>query len=133
MSRRRTGTPSGTADHLITREKIFWMGYGSSRQPRILSQPCRGVRLSNSNLSRHQLAEINYTLIDNNISKNFGGISQYSRDIRSSNNLYHWTFANCSITENQGGIQLRLPYVLQYNENFTHSIVFDNNVYRENK
>jgi len=79
------------------------------------------------------LAEINYTLIDNNISKNSGGISQYSRDIRSSNNLYHWTIANCTISENQGGIQLRLPYVLQYNENFTHSMVFEGNLYRDNK
>lgn len=83
---------------------------------------------------RHQLAEINYTLVDNHLTKNLGGIiSQYSRDIRSSNNLYHWTLVNCTLADNQGGVLIRLPYVLHYNENFTHSVVFDGNSYRDNR
>ncbi|OQR77825.1 hypothetical protein BIW11_00387 [Tropilaelaps mercedesae] len=83
---------------------------------------------------RHQLAEINYTLVDNRLIKNSDGIvSQYSRDIRSSNNLYHWTLANCTLAENLGGIHIRLPYVLHYNENFTHSVVLQRNFYRDNR
>ena len=75
-----------------------------------------------------QLAEINYTLIDNQLFDNSRGVVQFSRDIRNSNNLFHWHLAGTLFENNQNsGIVLRLPYVWQYNENFTHSIVMDNN------
>ncbi|XP_015781798.1 protein bark beetle-like [Tetranychus urticae] len=79
------------------------------------------------------LAEINYTLINNKFIGNSKGIYQESRNYRGSNNLYHWT-VNGSIFENNanGGVILYLPYVWQYNENFTHSISVHNNSFRRN-
>lgn len=79
------------------------------------------------------LAEINYTLIENQFSKNGGGIVQYSRDIRSSNNLFHWVLNDSLIDDNIGGFRVKLPYVWQYNENFTHSLSIHNNTFFRNK
>lgn len=74
------------------------------------------------------LSEINYTLIGNKFLRNNGGIVQYSRDIRNSNNLFHWTLNDSSIQDNlSGGFDVKLPYVWQYNENFTHSLSIHNN------
>ncbi|RWS09858.1 uncharacterized protein B4U79_09122 [Dinothrombium tinctorium] len=80
------------------------------------------------------LAEINYTLINNRLENNNQGIMQYSRDIRNSNNLFHWVINDSLITENlNGGIVLRLPYAWQFNENYTHSITINNNIFTHNK
>lgn len=54
------------------------------------------------------------------------GLLHYSRDIRNSNNLFHWTINNTIFENNAGGIDIRLPYVWQYNENFTHSFSMHN-------
>ncbi|XP_054714634.1 protein bark beetle-like [Uloborus diversus] len=68
------------------------------------------------------LAEINYTIINTTINRNSKGLLHYSRDIRNSNNLFHWTINNTAIEDNaEGGIDVRLPYVWQYSENYTHS------------
>ena len=80
------------------------------------------------------LAEINFTLVDNQIKHNNKGIIQYSRDIRNSNNLFHWIMNRTEISENEGtALLIRLPYVWQYNENFTHSISIHDNTIHRNK
>ncbi|KAI1309114.1 Protein bark beetle [Halotydeus destructor] len=80
------------------------------------------------------LAEINYTLINNRVIENGRGIVQYSRDIRNSNNLFHWHLVANIIEENRGsGILIRLPYVWQFNENYTHSIVMADNTIIRNR
>jgi len=56
------------------------------------------------------------------------------RDLRSSNNLFHWILQDNSIERNNGGgFDVSLPYVWQYNENFTHSLYIENNTWRNNK
>jgi hypothetical protein len=53
-------------------------------------------------------------------------ISLY-RDLRSANNLFHWILRDNIIERNkEGGFQVALPYVWQYNENYTHSVHFEN-------
>lgn len=79
------------------------------------------------------LAEIVYNLTDNEIYNNQGGISHYSRDLRSSNNLFHWVMNRTNFYNNNGGIDLRLPYVWDYNENYTHSVVIANCTFKGNK
>ena len=55
------------------------------------------------------------------------------RDLRSSNNLFHWNLFDNSVERNlAGGLELSLPYVWQYNENFTHSVTLYNNTWRNN-
>ncbi|XP_013781367.1 protein bark beetle-like [Limulus polyphemus] len=79
------------------------------------------------------LAEINYTLVNNAFTKNEGGIVQYSRDIRNSNNLFHWVVNDTRFEGNlAGGINIRLPYVSHYNENYTHSFVMHNSSFEKN-
>jgi hypothetical protein len=59
---------------------------------------------------------------------------QFSRDMRQSNNLFHWIVKDSTIERNQGGgFEIALPYVWQYNENFTHSIYMDNNTWQANE
>lgn len=79
------------------------------------------------------LAEIVYNLTGNQISNNQGGISHYSRDLRSSNNLFHWIINKTEFNNNHGGIDLRLPYVWDYNENYTHSVVLINSTLKSNR
>ena len=51
------------------------------------------------------------------------GIYQYSKDLRDSNNLYHWVLRENTFERNMGeGMDIMLPYVWQYNENFTHTV-----------
>lgn len=69
----------------------------------------------------------------NQISNNQGGISHYSRDLRSSNNLFHWIINKTEFHNNHGGIDLRLPYVWDYNENYTHSVVLVNSTLKSNR
>lgn len=71
-----------------------------------------------SNISEITL-HINRTTIQNN----GRGIHQFAKDLRSSNNLFHYVMQDDIIENNGlGGFQLSLPYVWQYNENFTHSV-----------
>lgn len=57
----------------------------------------------------------------------------FHRDLRGSNNLFHWLLKDNSIERNKrGGFSVSLPYVWQYNENFTHSVVLLNNTWRNN-
>ncbi|XP_076314291.1 LOW QUALITY PROTEIN: protein bark beetle-like [Tachypleus tridentatus] len=79
------------------------------------------------------LAEINYTLINNIFTENEGGIVQYSRDIRNSNNLFHWVVNDTRFEGNlAGGVNVRLPYVFHYNENYTHTFLMHNSSFQEN-
>ncbi|GIY58668.1 protein bark beetle [Caerostris darwini] len=80
------------------------------------------------------LAEINYTIINCNIKNNKKGLLHYSRDIRNSNNLFHWTINDTIFEFNEeGGVDIRLPYVWQYNENFTHSFAMHDCALRNNR
>ena len=54
--------------------------------------------------------------------------------MRQSNNLFHWVVKDSTIERNKaGGFEIALPYVWQYNENFTHSIYMDNNTWQSNE
>lgn len=58
----------------------------------------------------------------------------FYRDLRNSTNLFHWLLSDNSIERNsQGGLEVSLPYVWSYNENFTHSIFLRNNTWRNNR
>ena len=58
----------------------------------------------------------------------------FHRDARESNNLFHWVFRDDTIEANKdGGIEIDLPYVWQYNENQTHSFYMRNNTIRSNQ
>ncbi|XP_023246946.1 protein bark beetle [Copidosoma floridanum] len=82
-----------------------------------------------SNISEISIHVNNSLIIDNG-----RGIIQYSRDMRQSNNLFHWIVKDSTIERNQGGgFEISLPYVWQYNENFTHSIYMDNNTWQSNE
>jgi hypothetical protein len=48
---------------------------------------------------------------------------KYSKDLRDSNNLYHWVLRENTFERNMGeGLDIMLPYVWQYNENYTHTV-----------
>ncbi|XP_037072320.1 LOW QUALITY PROTEIN: protein bark beetle-like [Pollicipes pollicipes] len=73
---------------------------------------------------------INRTRIDNN----GAGVRQFARDHWLSNNLFHWVLDNNTITSNRrGGLDLTLPFVWQYNENFTHSVYIADNTFSANR
>lgn len=76
------------------------------------------------------------TIMVNNslITDNGKGIYHFARDLRSSNNLYHYLMQDNTIERNKlGGFDVSLPYVWQYNENFTHSVYMYNNTWRNNQ
>lgn len=80
------------------------------------------------------LSEVTFMINRTNIVENGKGIRQFSRDLRSSNNLFHWILQDNTIELNKGsGFDVSLPYVWQYNENFTHTLFFDNNTWRSNQ
>ena len=55
------------------------------------------------------------------------------RNIRESNNLFHWVFQNVTLKENSGGgVRISLPYVWQYNENFTHTVYVNESTFIDN-
>ncbi|XP_043270872.1 protein bark beetle isoform X2 [Venturia canescens] len=86
------------------------------------------------NVFASNISEISIHVNDTLITDNGEGILQYSRDMRQSNNLFHWVMQDSTIERNQaGGFEVSLPYVWQYNENFTHSLYFDNNTWRNNE
>lgn len=83
---------------------------------------------------RHPLAEIKYMINFTTITDNQRAIVQSSRDIRDSNNLFHWVLQNDTVRNNRGGgFDVRLPYVWQYNENYTHSVYIDSCVWTANR
>lgn len=80
------------------------------------------------------ISEITFMINNSLITDNGRGIHQFSRDLRSSNNLFHWILQDNSIERNNaGGFDVSLPYVWQYNENFTHSLYLANNTWRSNE
>lgn len=109
------------------------------------------------------IAEINYTLIKNQFSDNsdFGSIVLYDHSLYengdmqrssfqsmpghvmshaiganypSNTNLFHWNILENSLEANQnGGVDIRLPYTWLYNENFTHTVVVRDSSFVRNK
>lgn len=80
------------------------------------------------------LSEIHITINNSLITDNQRGIRQFSRDLRNSNNLFHWMIHDTSVERNAGGgFDVLLPYVRQFNENYTHTIYLGNVTWRNNK
>ncbi|XP_049825562.1 protein bark beetle isoform X2 [Aethina tumida] len=80
------------------------------------------------------LSEITIMLNTSLITDNGKGIFQFSRDMRASNNLFHYVLQDNTIERNKaGGFDISLPYVWQYNENFTHTVYMDNNTWANNR
>ncbi|XP_063235879.1 protein bark beetle isoform X2 [Bacillus rossius redtenbacheri] len=80
------------------------------------------------------VSEITIMVNSSLITDNGQGIHQFSRDLRGSNNLFHWILQSDTVERNAvGGFDVSLPYVWQYNENFTHSLFFANNTFHNNK
>ncbi|XP_041988464.1 protein bark beetle isoform X2 [Aricia agestis] len=80
------------------------------------------------------ITEITIMINSSLITDNGAGIYHFARDLRSSNNLYHYVLQDNTIERNKrGGFDVNLPYVWQYNENFTHSVFMQNNTLRNNK
>lgn len=78
-------------------------------------------------------SEISYNIIGNKIRRNKDGIRQFSRDIRHSNNLFHWSINDTTFEYNRGGgINIVLPYYWQYDANLSHTIGLDNNSFTRN-
>ena len=74
-------------------------------------------------LNQFNISEITYMINKTKIYDNGRGIFQYSKDLRDSNNLYHWVLRENTFERNMGeGLDIMLPYVWQYNENFTHTV-----------
>ncbi|XP_060803589.1 protein bark beetle [Amyelois transitella] len=79
------------------------------------------------------ITEITIMINSSLITDNGRGIYHFARDLRSSNNLYHYILQDNTIERNKyGGFDISLPYVWQYNENFTHSVYMHNNTWRGN-
>lgn len=69
------------------------------------------------------LSEITLHINRSTVADNGRGIRQFSKDLRSSNNLFHYVLQDTAVERNAaGGMEITLPYVWQYNENFTHSV-----------
>ncbi|XP_072938867.1 protein bark beetle isoform X2 [Epargyreus clarus] len=80
------------------------------------------------------ITEITIMVNSSLITDNGKGIYHFARDLRSSNNLYHYVLQDNTIERNKyGGFDVSLPYVWQYNENFTHSVYMYNNTWRNNQ
>ncbi|KAL6268222.1 hypothetical protein P5V15_001333 [Pogonomyrmex californicus] len=86
------------------------------------------------NIFQSNLSEISIHINNSLITDNGKGIHQFSRDARHSNNLFHWIMQDSTIERNHGGgFEVLLPDVWEYNENFTHSLYFGNNTWRNNE
>lgn len=86
------------------------------------------------NIFQNNISEIAIHINNSLITDNGKGIYQFSRDARYSNNLFHWIMQDSTIERNKrGGFEILLPDVWQYNENFTHTLYFDNNTWRNNE
>ncbi|KAL5280481.1 hypothetical protein ACFFRR_004453 [Megaselia abdita] len=80
------------------------------------------------------LSEVTIHLNNSHIYNNGEGVKHISRDLRSSNNLFHYVLQGTIFEDNRlGGIDVSLPYVWQYNENFTHSVFVGNTTWRQNR
>lgn len=85
-------------------------------------------------LHKSNVSEITFMINNSLITDNGKGIYQFSRDMRASNNLFHYIFQDDTIERNHGGgFEVNLPYVWQYNENFTHSVYMNNITWRLNE
>lgn len=85
-------------------------------------------------LHRSNISEITIMVNSSLITDNGKGFYHFSRDMRASNNLFHYVMQDNTIERNNaGGFDIRLPYVWQYNENFTHSVYMNNNTWRNNR
>ncbi|XP_048517043.1 protein bark beetle isoform X2 [Dendroctonus ponderosae] len=92
------------------------------------------VHSPNWDLHRSNLSQVVIMLNKTSISDNGKGIYQFSRDMRASNNLFHYVLQDNTIERNKGdGFNIALPYVWQYNENFTHFVYMDNNTFVNNR
>lgn len=80
------------------------------------------------------ISEITLHINNSFITDNGRGIRQFSKDLRSSNNLFHYVLKDTAIERNLfGGLEINLPFVWQYNENFTHSVFLDNCTWSKNQ
>ncbi|XP_058056870.1 protein bark beetle [Anopheles bellator] len=80
------------------------------------------------------ISEITIHVNNSLIRDNGRGIRQFSKDLRSSNNLFHYVLQDTTVESNSlGGLELSLPYVWQYNENFTHSVFLGNDTWARNR
>ncbi|CAK9186760.1 unnamed protein product, partial [Ilex paraguariensis] len=84
-------------------------------------------------LDKSNMSETTIIINGTTISKNGRGLRHFSRDLRNSNNLFHWYMYKNVIDRNAGGgFEVTLPYVWSYNENYTHSVVLENNTWSFN-
>uniref|UniRef100_A0A1B0DIV0 SRCR domain-containing protein n=1 Tax=Phlebotomus papatasi TaxID=29031 RepID=A0A1B0DIV0_PHLPP len=80
------------------------------------------------------ISEITIHINSSMIIDNGRGIRQFSKDLRSSNNLFHYVLQDTTVERNSlGGMELSLPFVWQYNENFTHSVYLGNGTWTKNR
>ncbi|KAJ8986059.1 hypothetical protein NQ317_003352 [Molorchus minor] len=85
-------------------------------------------------LHSSNLSEVTIMLNKTMIADNGRGFYQFSRDMRASNNLFHYILQDNTIERNKGvGFDISLPYVWKYNENFTHSVYIDNTTWVNNR
>lgn len=85
-------------------------------------------------VGRYPLAEIKYVINYTTVADNERAIVQSGRDLRDSNNLFRWILQNDTIRSNRGGgFDIRLPYVLQYNENYTHIVYVADSTWTANR
>lgn len=80
------------------------------------------------------ISEVTIHLNNSLVTSNGRGIRQHAKDLRSSNNLFHYVIQGTTFEDNlYGGLEVSLPYVWQYNENFTHSIYLGNDTWIRNR
>uniref|UniRef100_A0A7G3AYY4 Putative scavenger receptor n=1 Tax=Lutzomyia longipalpis TaxID=7200 RepID=A0A7G3AYY4_LUTLO len=80
------------------------------------------------------ISEITIHVNSSMIIDNGRGIRQFSKDLRSSNNLFHYVLQDTTVERNSlGGMEVSLPFVWQYNENFTHSVYLGNTTWTKNR
>ena len=85
-------------------------------------------------LNQFNVSEITYMINRTKFIDNQRGIFQYSKDLRDSNNIYHWVLRENRFEQNRGGgMDVSLPYVWHYNENYTHTVHLDSNSFTRNK
>lgn len=78
-------------------------------------------------------SEIIYNVLSNKMRRNKDGIRQFSRDVRQSHNVYHWSINDTLFEQNRGGgINIVLPYYWRYDANLSHTIVIHNNSFLKN-
>lgn len=79
------------------------------------------------------LSEITVHINSTVIRANGQGVRHVAKDLRSSNNLFHYVMQDTTVEANRkGGLDISLPYVWQYNENFTHSVFLGNGTWTRN-